>query len=69
LSVAKSISGHRYGLDSHRWEVRLRRPGQDSAGDVDHLKIFGTGQRGNVSGLGSDIIDNRRFDPRDLIVS
>ena len=39
--------------------------GQDTAGDVDHLKVLGAGERGDVARLCADVIDNGRFKPWD----
>lgn len=47
-------------------DVRTRK---DSAGDVDHLQILGARQRGNVSGLGSDIKVYGSLEPWNLYLS
>ena len=39
--------------------------GQDTTGDVDHLKVLGAGERGDVARLCADVIDNGRFKPWD----
>ncbi len=38
--------------------------GKDSAGDVDHLKIFGSGQGGNIARTGADVVIDRGLKPR-----
>ena len=34
-----------------------------------HLKIFRSGQRGDIARLGPDVVDDRRLEPRDLLSS
>jgi hypothetical protein len=43
-------------------------PGQDTASNVDHLQVLGTGQGGNVARFGADIIDNGSLEPWDTNV-
>lgn len=51
------------------WQSIDAGPGQDTAGDVDHLQILGTSQGGNVARLRADIVNNRGFDPGNPEVS
>jgi hypothetical protein len=44
------------------------RSGQDTAGNVDHLQILGTGEGGDVARLRADIVDDGSLDPGDLQV-
>lgn len=39
--------------------------GKDTAGDVDHLEIFGAGQGGDVAGFGADVVGDGGFEPGD----
>ena len=42
--------------------------GQDTAGNVDHLQILGTGEGGDVARLRADIVDDGSLNPGDLYV-
>jgi hypothetical protein len=42
---------------------------QDTAGDVDHLQVLGTGKRRDVARFGADIVDDGGFEPRNLEMS
>jgi hypothetical protein len=42
--------------------------GQDTAGNVDHLQILGTGEGGDIARLRADIVDDGGLNPGDLQV-
>ena len=44
------------------------RPREHTAGDVDHLQVFGTGQGGDVAGFGADVVGDGGFEPGDFEV-
>lgn len=44
------------------------RTGEDTAGDVDHLQVFGAGEGGDVSWLGADVVGYGGFEPGDVEV-
>lgn len=42
--------------------------GEDSAGDIDHLKVLGAGEGGDVAGFGADVVCDGCFEPGDVYV-
>jgi len=57
---SKSTVDLRQGIDAGS--------GQDTAGNVDHLQILGTGEGGDVARFRADIVDNGSLNPWDLQV-
>jgi hypothetical protein len=57
---------HEDERDEHGSQMRDVRSRKDSASDVDHLEVLGTGKGGDVSWLGSDVEVYRSVEPGDL---